>query len=38
MKPKELLNLEPNLNPKITSGLLCTSSYIVDPVMLTYSL
>lgn len=38
LKPKELLNLEPNLNPKITSGLICTSSYIVDPVMLTYSL
>lgn len=38
LKPKELLNLEPNLNPNVISGLLCTSSYIVDPVMLTYSL
>lgn len=38
LTPKALLTLEPNLNPKVTSGLLCTSSYIVDPVMLTYSL
>ncbi len=38
LQRKELLNLEPNLNPKVTSGLLCTSSYIIDPVMLTYSL
>lgn len=38
LKTKELLALEPNLNSKVTSGLLCTSSYIVDPVMLTYSL
>lgn len=38
LQAKDLLKLEPNLNPKITSGLLCTSSYIIDPVMLTYSL
>lgn len=35
---KEVLKLEPNLNPKVDSALLCTSSYIVDPVLLTYAL
>lgn len=35
---KEIIKLEPNINPKVTSALLCTSSYIVDPVLLTYAL
>lgn len=34
----EILKLEPNINPNVDSALLCTSSYIVDPVMLTYAL
>ncbi|MDQ7982720.1 MAG: type 2 glycerol-3-phosphate oxidase [Spiroplasma sp.] len=38
LTPKELLVLEPNLNQTVTSGLLCSCSYIVDPVQLTYSL
>ncbi|AGM25468.1 type 2 glycerol-3-phosphate oxidase [Spiroplasma chrysopicola] len=29
--------LEPNLNPDVIGGLLCTSSYVVDPVILTKS-
>jgi glycerol-3-phosphate dehydrogenase len=35
---KQCIALEPNLNPQVTSGLLCTSSYIVDPVSLTRNL
>ncbi|MBE4703880.1 type 2 glycerol-3-phosphate oxidase [Spiroplasma platyhelix] len=35
---KEVRNLEPNINPIVDSALLCTSSYIVDPVLLTYAL
>ena len=35
---KEIITLEPNVNPEITSGLLCTTSYVVDPVLLTQSL
>lgn len=35
---KDVLKLEPNINPSIESALLCTSSYIVDPVMLTYAI
>jgi glycerol-3-phosphate dehydrogenase len=34
----QCLALEPNLNPQIVAGLLCTSSYTVDPVRLTYQL
>ena len=32
------LELEPNLNPQVVASLLCTSSYIVDPVWLTNKL
>lgn len=35
---KRCLALEPNLNPEVVGALLCTSSYIVDPVLLTTSL
>ncbi len=35
---KEIMALEPNVNPKVTSALLCTASYVVDPVLLTQSL
>lgn len=35
---EQCLDLEPNLNAQVTSGLLCTSSYIVDPVCLTKKL
>lgn len=35
---KEVMALEPNVNPKVTSALLCTVSYAVDPVLLTQSL
>lgn len=35
---KEILKLEPNVNPSVDCALLCTSSYVVDPVMLTYAL
>ncbi|WP_425380821.1 FAD-dependent oxidoreductase [Spiroplasma endosymbiont of Polydrusus pterygomalis] len=35
---KEIMALEPNVNPKVTSALLCTASYAVDPVLLTQSL
>jgi glycerol-3-phosphate dehydrogenase len=46
LKPDELqilsreqcLALEPNLNPQVVAGLLCTSSHTVDPVRLTYKL
>jgi glycerol-3-phosphate dehydrogenase len=46
LQPEELqilsrdqcLALEPSLNPQIVAGLLCTSSYTVDPVRLTYKL
>ncbi|WP_041614508.1 type 2 glycerol-3-phosphate oxidase [Spiroplasma syrphidicola] len=34
---KEVHQLEPNLNPAVIGGLLCTSSYVVDPVVLTKS-
>ena len=34
----QCLALEPNLNPEIVAGLLCTSSHTVDPVRLTYQL
>jgi len=34
----ETLALEPNVNPTIQGALLCTTSYIVDPVLLTHSL
>lgn len=34
----EIMALEPNVNPEVTSGLQCTASYIVDPVLLTQSL
>jgi glycerol-3-phosphate dehydrogenase len=32
---QQCLELEPNLNVQVKAGLLCTSSYIVDPVCLT---
>jgi glycerol-3-phosphate dehydrogenase len=32
---EQCLELEPNLNTEVTAGLLCTSSYVVDPVCLT---
>jgi glycerol-3-phosphate dehydrogenase len=35
---QQCLALEPNLNPEVVGALLCTSSYIVDPVLLTTSL
>lgn len=35
---EEVIKLEPNINPKVISALLCSSSYIVDPVMLTFAL
>lgn len=35
---REVLKLEPNLNSKLDCALLCSSSYIVDPVLLTYAL
>lgn len=35
---KEIIALESNVNPKVTSALLCTASYAVDPVLLTQSL
>lgn len=35
---KKIIALEPNVNPKVTSALLCTVSYAVDPVLLTQSL
>jgi len=35
---EQCLALEPNLNPEITAGLLCSSSFIVDPVRLTMKL
>jgi amidase len=31
---EQCLELEPNLNTEVTAGLLCTSSYVVDPVCL----
>jgi glycerol-3-phosphate dehydrogenase len=35
---EQCLELEPNLNTGVVGGLLCTSSYIVDPVRLTEQL
>lgn len=35
---EQCLELEPSLNAEVTAGLLCTSSYIVDPVSLTNKL
>ncbi|WP_339046022.1 type 2 glycerol-3-phosphate oxidase [Spiroplasma endosymbiont of Colias croceus] len=35
---EEVISLEPNVNPKVTSALLCSASYAVDPVLLTQSL
>jgi glycerol-3-phosphate dehydrogenase len=35
---EQCLELEPNLNSQVVAGLLCTSSYIVDPVSLTNKL
>ena len=35
---KQCFALEPNLNPEVVGALLCTSSFIVDPVLLTTSL
>ena len=35
---EQCLELEPNLNTEVTAGLLCTSSYVVDPVRLTNKL
>jgi glycerol-3-phosphate dehydrogenase len=35
---EQCLELEPNLNSQVVAGLLCTSSYIVDPVRLTNKL
>ena len=35
---EQCLELEPNLNTEVTAGLLCTSSYVVDPVCLTNKL
>ena len=35
---EQCLELEPNLNSEVVAGLLCTSSYIVDPVCLTSKL
>lgn len=34
----EVLELEPNINQEVLGALLCNVSYVVDPVMLTYSL
>ncbi|MBW3059104.1 type 2 glycerol-3-phosphate oxidase [Spiroplasma poulsonii] len=34
----EVHTLEPNLSPDVQGALLCTSSYVVDPVVLTQSL
>ncbi|WP_424526233.1 FAD-dependent oxidoreductase [Spiroplasma endosymbiont of Glossina fuscipes fuscipes] len=34
----EVHTLEPNLSPEVQGALLCTSSYVVDPVVLTQSL
>jgi glycerol-3-phosphate dehydrogenase len=38
LNQQQCLALEPNLNPEVVGALLCTSSYIVDPVLLTTSL
>lgn len=38
LNPKQVITLEPNINPKITSALQCTASYAVDPVLLTQAL
>jgi glycerol-3-phosphate dehydrogenase len=35
---EQCLALEPNLNPQVVAGLLCTCSHTVDPVRLTYKL
>lgn len=34
----EVIDLEPSINPEIKGGLLCTSSYLIDPVNLTKQL
>lgn len=34
----QCLDLEPNLNSEVRAGLLCSSSYLVDPVLLTNKL
>jgi glycerol-3-phosphate dehydrogenase len=38
LKHEQCLELEPNLNVQVMAGLLCISSYIVDPVCLTNKL
>ena len=38
LNQEQCLELEPNLNSQVAAGLLCTSSYIVDPVCLTNKL
>jgi glycerol-3-phosphate dehydrogenase len=35
LNKKQCLRLEPNLNPEVVAALLCTCSYVVDPVSLT---
>lgn len=35
---EEVISLEPNVNSKVTSALLCSASYAVDPVLLTQAL
>lgn len=34
----EVMTREPNVNPNIVAALLCTASYVIDPVLLTQSL
>lgn len=38
IKKKELLAIEPNINPKVIGGLVCNSSWMIDPVQATYTL
>lgn len=35
---EQVMKLEPKVNPSVVGALLCTASYIVDPVLLTQSL
>jgi glycerol-3-phosphate dehydrogenase len=35
---EQCLDLEPNLNPQVPAGFLCSSSYLTDPVLLTSKL
>lgn len=35
---EEIIKLEPNINPKVKKALLCTCSYVVNPVLLTTKL